>query len=127
MVKILLVDDHQTVRKQLHHILEQCESWEICGEAENGRQAIKKFDDTHPDVTVMDFIMPEMNGLEAARRIIEHNPNTAILMLSIDMSEELASEAKKAGVKGLCPKTQIMCILDAVNALVKGKTYYLHD
>jgi len=125
--KILLVDDHQIVRKQLHYLLERQDAWQICGEAENGKQAVTKFADTHPDITIMDFVMPEMNGLEASRKIIEKYPGSLILMVSIDTSDELANAAKKAGIRGICPKNQILHIVDGILALLNGQTYYRQD
>lgn len=114
------------MRKKLHDLLESesHETWRVCSEAENGKQAVEKFSQSHPDVTVMDFAMPEMNGLQAAKNIIQQSPGTVILMLTAHTTAQLMEEAKKIGIKGFCIKNRIGCILDAVSALLEGETYF---
>jgi DNA-binding NarL/FixJ family response regulator len=73
---------------------------------------------------VLDFQMPEMNGLEAAKRIIHESPKTPILMVTLYLSKQLSQEAQKAGIKGTCPKTEISCVVDAVSALLRQETYF---
>ncbi len=77
-----------------------------------------------PDVVVLDFQMPEMNGLDAARIITQLSPETPILMVTLYLSKQLAEEARKAGIRGTCAKTDIGCVVDAVGALLREETYF---
>jgi DNA-binding NarL/FixJ family response regulator len=82
------------------------------------------WDEHAPNVTVMDFAMPEMDGLQAGRSLSEQHPESPVLMVTIDPSPQLEAEAKKAGIKGLCQKADVRSILKAVEALLKGETYF---
>jgi DNA-binding NarL/FixJ family response regulator len=73
---------------------------------------------------VMDFVMPEMDGLEASRQLAKQHPEAPILMVTIDPSQQLEREAKKAGVKGLVAKADLRSMFAAVEALIRGKTYF---
>src|SRR6202022_108421 len=75
----LLVDDDKIARRHLRRLLEDHAGWLVCCEAENGKEAVEKFNELLPDLTVMDFQMPEMNGLEAARLMIQRHSDAAIL------------------------------------------------
>jgi DNA-binding NarL/FixJ family response regulator len=123
---IFLVDDNQLMRQQAVKLVEQQDCWTVSGEAANGKDAVSKYPDILPDVTIMDFEMPEMNGLEAARAILRDYPNAAILMLSIHLPGQLAVEARKVGIKGACPKSEMWCLPDAIRALLRGETYFPH-
>jgi len=96
------------------------------GEAANGRKAVETWRESAPDVTVMDFLMPEMNGMEAARRLSKRNPEAPILMVTTDPSRQL-EEAKRAGIRGLCSKCDVRSLLKAVEALLRGQTYFHWD
>ena len=99
----------------------------MVGEAEDGRRAIEIWNEHVPNVTVMDFVMPEMDGLEAGRSLSEQHPESPVLMVTTDPSPQLEEEAKKAGIKGLCQKTDVRSILNAVEVLLKGGTYFHRD
>jgi DNA-binding NarL/FixJ family response regulator len=75
----------------------------------------------------MDFRMPEMDGLTAGRSLSRQHPESPVLMLTIDPSRQLEHEAKKAGIKGLCQKADLDSILNAVQALLKGGTYFQRE
>ncbi|MGA2948200.1 MAG: response regulator transcription factor [Candidatus Sulfotelmatobacter sp.] len=124
MVGIFLVDDNAMMRSHLRALLEMQDEWVVVGEAEEGRRAIEKWDENAPHVTVIDFAMPEMDGLEAARQLSLQHPGAPILMVTIDPSQQLEQEAQKAGVKGLFAKADLKSIFAAVAALLKGKTYF---
>jgi DNA-binding NarL/FixJ family response regulator len=124
VVRIFLVDDNAMIRRHLREILEQKSEWVVVGEASNGRDAVKSFCKQKPDLTVMDFLMPEMDGLEAARQLTHQDPGVPILMVTVDPSRQLEREARKAGIKGLCAKAQMLTLLHAVEALLKGRTYF---
>ncbi len=124
MVRIFLVDDNAMVRSHLREALEKQDEWVVVGEAANGRRAVEGWSHVSPHVTVMDFAMPEMNGLEAGRQISRQHPESPVLMMTIDPSRQLAQEARKAGIKGLCAKADLDCLFAAVEAVLKGKTYF---
>jgi DNA-binding NarL/FixJ family response regulator len=124
MVRIFLVDDNAMIRSQLRAVLERQDQWVVVGEAEDGRRAVEKWNENAPNLTVMDFAMPEMDGLEASRQLSQQHPGTPILMVTIDPSRQLEQEAKKAGVKGLVGKADVRSIFAAVEALLNGKTYF---
>jgi DNA-binding NarL/FixJ family response regulator len=77
-----------------------------------------------PHLTLMDFIMPKMNGIEAARHLTARHPDVLILMVATDPSKELETEARRAGIKGLCVKSDVQCLLQAVETLLDGGTYF---
>jgi DNA-binding NarL/FixJ family response regulator len=76
---------------------------------------------------VLDFQMPEMNGLDAARRIVDLSPKTPILMVTIHLSKQLSEEARKVGIRGACVKTDISSVVDAVGALLREETYFPNE
>jgi DNA-binding NarL/FixJ family response regulator len=126
MLRIFVVDDNAIVRTTLRTVLERQEEWFVVGEARNGRDAVDTFDDYRPNVTVMDYSMPEMNGLEAARHLREHDPSAAILMVTADPTIQLQREARKIGLSGFCPKDKLSWLLTAIKALARGKTYFYY-
>jgi DNA-binding NarL/FixJ family response regulator len=126
-VRILVADDNPAVRRYLRGILEQREGWRVCGEARNGQEAVESLRQTRPDVIVLDFQMPEMNGLDAARIISERSPEIPILMVTLYLSKQLSDEARKVGIRGTCAKTDISCVVDAVEALLREETYFPDD
>jgi DNA-binding NarL/FixJ family response regulator len=75
-------------------------------------------------VTVIDFVMPKMDGLEAGRSLSAQHPESPVLMVTIDPSPQLEAEAKKAGIKGLVQKSDVRSLLKAVEALIRGGTYF---
>jgi DNA-binding NarL/FixJ family response regulator len=103
--RILLVDDHEIIRKGLKSILEARKDWEIVGEATTGREAVKKVEELKPDVVVLDISMPELNGLEAVRQIVRIAPRTEVLVLTMHESEDLVREVLEAGARGYLLKS----------------------
>ena len=112
------------MRAHLRAVLEKWKDWAVVGEAEDGRRALETWSKHAPNVTVMDFVMPEMDGLEAGRNLSKQHPESPVLMVTIDPSAQLEEEAKKAGIKGLCQKTDVRSILNAVEALLQADTYF---
>lgn len=123
-VRILIVDDSELMRRSLRKLLEQQEQWSVCSEAANGKEAIEKAQQSSPDVIVLDFQMPEMNGLDAAREIRRQSPGIPILMVTLHMSPQLAQQAKTIGIRGACDKNDVGCVIDAVDTLLHHGTYY---
>ena len=101
--KILLVDDHEIVRKGVRQILES--RWEICGEAENGKEAVAKTVELRPDLVLMDISMPVLNGIQATREIRRLQIPTKIAILSMHDSAEMAIHAREAGADACLVKT----------------------
>ncbi len=104
-LRILLADDHDIVRRGLRSLLEGQRRWEVCGEAVNGRDAVKKAAQCKPDVVVLDISMPELNGLEAARQILKQRPRTEVLILTVHDSEQVVREVLEAGARGYVLKS----------------------
>jgi DNA-binding NarL/FixJ family response regulator len=123
-VRIFVVDDSPMVRRVLRGLLERHDNWKVCGEASTGSEAVRNVDRVNPDVVILDFQMPEMNGLDAAKTMTSQSPDLPILMVSTYMSPELAQEARKAGVRGACGKQDITCVVEAVDHLLQNQTYF---
>jgi DNA-binding NarL/FixJ family response regulator len=122
--RILIVDDHHHFRVHLRNLLESVEEWEVCAEAENGKEAVEKHSSAQPHVTVVDFNMPVLNGLDASRAILRKCTDAPILLLTVFASSQLATQAKRHGIKGFCSKMQIDCITAAIKALLRGDPYF---
>jgi NarL family two-component system response regulator LiaR len=99
-VRVLVVDDHAIVRKGICALLATEQAIEVVGEASNGREAVDQTKVLQPDVILMDIVMPEMDGLEAIRRIVEYQPETRILVLTSFASVDMVLPAIKAGALG---------------------------
>ena len=96
----------------------------MCSEASNGKEAIEKVQQAAPDVIVLDFQMPKMNGLDAAKEIRKQSPEIPILMVTLHMSPQLEDQAKKIGISGACDKGNINCVVEGVDTLLHHGTYY---
>jgi len=124
LVRILVADDSPAIRRCLRGLLDHHDDWRVCDEASNGKEAVEHFKRDKPDLIVLDFQMPEMNGLEAARHIVGLSPKTPILMVTIHLSKQLSDEARKVGIQGACSKGDTSCVVDAVGALLRHETYF---
>jgi DNA-binding NarL/FixJ family response regulator len=124
VTRILVVDDNPVVRRYLRGVLEQQRGWQVCDEARNGQEAVDRFQQIRPDLVVLDFQMPYMNGLDAARIIAQLSPETPILMVTLYLTKQLSQEARKVGVRGACVKTDLHCLVDGVEALLREETYF---
>jgi DNA-binding NarL/FixJ family response regulator len=124
-LRILLADDHEMVRKGLRATIEGHLSWEVCGEARNGREAVAKTCELRPHIVVMDFAMPDLNGMEATRQILAALPNTEVLILSMHDSEKLVHELLAVGARGYLLKTDAgEFLIAAIEALALHKPYF---
>lgn len=124
LVRILVVDDNPAVRHYLRAILEQQETWQVCSEARTGKEALARVQDSTPDVVLLDFQMPDLNGLDVAREINRSFPKIPILMITVHMSAQLATAAKAVGIRGACAKSEVGSIVEAVQTLLQEKTYF---
>jgi DNA-binding NarL/FixJ family response regulator len=124
LVRILVVDDNPAVRHYLRAILEQQTAWQVCDEARTGGEALQRVKKAPPDLILLDFQMPDLNGLDVAQQIAALFPQIPILMVTIHMSKQLAEAAKRVGVRGACAKSDVGSIVQAVDALLHEKTYF---
>jgi two-component system invasion response regulator UvrY len=125
LVRILVVDDNPAVRHYLRAILEQQAAWQVCDEARTGGEALQRVKKAPPpDLILMDFQMPDLNGLDVAQQIAQLFPKIPILLVTIHLSSQLAEAAKKVGVRGACAKTDVGSIVQAVEALLHEQTYF---
>lgn len=120
-VTILIADDSPVIRDSLRGYLEQNPEWKVCGEAENGQVAVEKVRELHPDVVILDFSMPVMDGLEAARQIARIAPRSAMLMLTMYGSDPLLKEAQAAGFKDVVSKSDgIEPLVDSLKRVLES-------
>ncbi len=103
--RILIVDDHEAMRRGVRSLLQSAQEWEICGEAVNGADAVVKARELNPDLILMDLTMPEMNGLEAARQIRKFPSEVKIVVFSMHESEQIRQDCKAAGVNAFVSKS----------------------
>ncbi len=103
--RILVVDDTQAIRRSLRLHIEKETDWEICGEAENGRDAIERVKELEPDLVLLDLSMPVMNGLDAARRIKAIAPRIHIVMFTLHSYPQLVDEARRVGIANVVSKS----------------------
>jgi len=124
-LKVFVADDHDVVRRGVKSLIESHPGWTVCGEARTGAEAVRKCEELKPDVVVLDFNMPEMNGLEAAKRILKTLPHTETLILSIDHSNYLIREILLAGVRGYVLKSDSdRDLVAAVEALANHRPFF---
>ena len=122
---VLIVDDHEVVRRGLRALIESHPGWEVCGEAVTGREAVEKASKLKPNVVVMDIAMPELNGLEATRQILKAMPQTAVLILTAHESEQLVHDVFEAGAQGYVLKSDAgRDLVGAIEALSQHKVSF---
>lgn len=123
-IRVLLADDHRIVRDGLHALLEAEEDLEIVGEAEEGRTAVLLAAQTKPDVVIMDIGMPDLNGMEATRRIMEAVPGIKVIALSMHSDRRFVEGMFKAGAAGyLLKDAAYEELVRAVRTVVSGRPY----
>lgn len=123
-LRILLADDHAVVRQGFRMILAAQPDFEVVGEASNGREAVELASQTKPDVVVIDVSMPELNGIEATRRIMEVSDRTRVLALSMHRDSVYVREILRAGAVGYLLKDAVENdFLNAVRAVSRGEGY----
>ena len=124
-VRILIADDHPVVRLGVRTILENQSGWEICAETGDGRQAVSLAKSLKPDISIVDFYMPRLNGLEVTHQILRVRPQHRVLILTVLNSEEIAKEVLLAGARGYLLKADAGTeLVAAVNALLHGGSYF---
>jgi DNA-binding NarL/FixJ family response regulator len=120
---IILADDHQIFREGLKALLGR-EGFDVIGEASDGRDAVQLARDLQPDVAVLDFAMPLLNGIEAAREIRQVSPQTRTVLLTMHTEDQYVLEAVRAGIKGYVVKTQAAAdLVRAIQEVSRGRMY----
>ena len=120
-LRILLADDHEIVRRGLSALLQRHEGWEICGEAADGREAVEKAKQLNPDVVIVDIGMPTLNGLDATRRLLQHDPNFKVIVLTVTDADQVIREALEAGARGFVLKSDAARDLIAAIEALQGR------
>jgi DNA-binding NarL/FixJ family response regulator len=124
-VRILIADDDASIRRLLRRLIESHDGWSVCGDAQNGQDAIGKAAQLNPDVIVLDLAMPQMNGLQAGREISRHTPDIPLLLLTVQqVSKELTNEALHAGFKGAISKSTGSEVVKAIEVLLQHQHFF---
>jgi DNA-binding NarL/FixJ family response regulator len=124
-LKILIVDDHDIIRRGLRDLLSAKAGWEVCAEAKTGREAVTLGEQLKPEIVVMDISMPDLNGLEAARRIHKTLPKTGILILTMHYSDQLVRDVVDAGARGYILKSDAdRDLVMAVDCIANRTTFF---
>jgi DNA-binding NarL/FixJ family response regulator len=122
-LRVLLADDHDMVRQGFRALLER-EGVEVVGEAADGREAVRLAEALEPDVAVLDLSMPGLNGLDAARTMLQSRPKLGVVLLTMHTEEEHIVAALRAGVRGYVVKTQAAdALTHAIRQVAEGFTY----
>jgi DNA-binding NarL/FixJ family response regulator len=123
-IRVLLADDQPIIRRMVRRTLQEHPHFEVCGEAENGDQAVKQARLIQPDVVVLNITMPVLNGFQAAREIRKQVPRPAIVILSTHADKYFIEQAKEIGVQAYVSKTKVNeALVKAVEAAVKGDDF----
>src|SRR6202140_1268870 len=124
-LRILIADDHDLLRCGVKTLLQTRTGWEVCGEAKTGREAVDMTEQLKPDIVILDIGMPDLNGLEAAKRIRKASAATEVLILSMHYSDQLIREIVEAGVRGYIVKSDSdRDLIIAVETLAKHKPFF---
>jgi DNA-binding NarL/FixJ family response regulator len=124
-LRILLADDHEILRKGLRSLFEAHSGWTVCGEADNGEEAVRLAVEMIPDIVVLDIGLRGLNGVEAARQIKAANSAIEVLIFTMHDSEDLICETLRVGARGYILKTdKEQTVIDAVDALAKHKPFF---
>lgn len=117
--RVLIADDNHTVRKALVGIFAES-SWTVCGEATNGVEAVELAAKLKPDVILLDFQMPQMNGLDAAKAIIKRDPTARVAMYTLHQNQFFETQAKSIGVRAVISKSDVFsALLPSLQAIIE--------
>jgi DNA-binding NarL/FixJ family response regulator len=123
--RILIADDHEVVRRGIRALIESHPGWEVCGEAQDGREALERAREVRPDLVLLDVGMPNLNGLEAARQILGSCTATHILILTMHYSPQLVREIFAVGARGFLLKSDAgRDLVAAVEAVQNHRTFF---
>jgi two-component system response regulator NreC len=123
-ISVVLADDHEIMRDGLRALLELAGDIQVVGEARTGREAVEEAERLHPDVVLMDITMPELDGVEACRRIHAHAPDVRVLFLTMHEADEYLFRALRASAAGyVIKRTATADLLAAVRAVARGESF----
>ncbi|MGA9883582.1 MAG: response regulator transcription factor [Candidatus Acidiferrales bacterium] len=123
MVRILIADDHQKIRSTLSEFIQQSDpQWEICGEAADGREAVTKAQTLKPDVVVLDFAMPQTDGVSAGREIRARLPDALVLVYTFMVFPQLVRLAKEAGIQAVMHKADSQGLVTEIRGLLASNS-----
>jgi two-component system nitrate/nitrite response regulator NarL len=117
-MKVLIVDDNSAIRGAVRNLLESDPTFQVCGEAENGREAIQKTAELRPELVIMDLAMPVLNGLDAARGTGEIKQTIPIILFSGHSDLLTLAEARSVGIAALVPKSEPSILLNAAHEVL---------
>lgn len=124
MTRLLIADDSLPLRCGLRTLLELNSDWQVCGEAVDGADAVEEAHELAPDLIVMDFSMPQMDGVQAAQEIEKSGTVTPILLVTLNLSSEITELARNAGLRGAMSKSELSKLPYAIKALQRGETFF---
>ena len=125
MIRILVADDHDVMRDGLRLLLERQPDMRVVAEAADGRESVRLAEEQSPDVVLMDIAMPNMNGIEATRRIVAANQRTAVVILSMHHDESYVLRSLKAGARGYLLKDSARAdLVAAIRAVAQGRSFF---
>jgi len=125
VTRILIADDHEVVRSGLRAILESHDGWEVVAEAENGKDAVTKALGSKPDIAIIDYSLPVINGIEATRQIRARLPTAEVLIFTMHDSDVLVGELLEAGARAYLLKSDAkQYLVAAVESLVNHKPFF---
>jgi DNA-binding NarL/FixJ family response regulator len=127
-IRILLADDHTLMRRGLRALLADEPDMDVVAEAQTGREAVKLAAEHRPEIVIMDIAMPDLNGIEAARKILQDSPGVKVMALSMHPEGRIVSEMLRTGASGYIVKNcALEELVQAVRAVHAGKTYLSPD
>lgn len=116
--RFLIVDDSELVRRSLRTVLQANPEWEICGEAADGVSAVELFKELRPNIVILDFQMPGINGIETARRMAEIAPTVPVVLFTQHASADLEKHAHEVGIRSVVSKTNAFPMVGMIEALL---------
>ena len=120
-LRILIVDDSATMRRIIATIVGSRSGWVVCGEAENGLSGVQKFFELSPDLVLLDFGMPDMNGIQAAMKMMAVNPTAALILLTVWDMEGFERDAARAGICGIVQKSEAWKLIGKIESVFAQK------
>jgi len=123
--RVMVADGQEIVRIGIKSLLTECGGHEVCGEAADGPAAIEQARPLSPDIVLLDVVLPRLNGMEVARQILAHNPQTSVLLFTDTQSEQIMRETLRLGIRGFVSKSDRMCdLLSAIDAVLHGGAFF---